>query len=95
VTEYAVAAHLNDKKMQTEYRDPMVYQTHYVIKRILKKGRSFDTVMVITLSPEAAKKWKEEEEAKLAAANETARFYTIVCETRDKAEFQIRKVMSR
>lgn len=95
VTEYAVAAHLTDKKMQSMYKDPFEYQTHYIVKRILKKGRSYDTVMVITTSPEAAKKWKEEEEAKLQAADETARFYTIICETRNKAEYQIRKVMSR
>jgi hypothetical protein len=76
--------------MQSEYRDPEVYQTHYVVKRSIKHGHTFSIAMIVTTSPAAARAWKEQEEA----ANDKAKFFTNICKTRREAEFQVRKLQS-
>lgn len=86
--EAGVQQHLLSKPMQAEYRDPIVYQTHYVVKRSIKHGHTFEIAMIVTTSPAAARKWKEQEEA----ANDKAKFFTKICKTRKEADFQVRKL---
>jgi hypothetical protein len=59
-----------------------------LVKSIEKKGRAFAIQLVITTSPAAAKKWKDQQEA----ANKKAKFYTIVCKSRGDAERQLQKL---
>ncbi len=61
--ERELQAYLTSKKMQAEYVDPVENQTHYIVKSVEKKGRAFAVRLVITTSPAAAKKWKEEQQA--------------------------------
>jgi hypothetical protein len=86
--EREIQAYLTSKKMQASYVDPIVNQTHYVVKCVEKKGKSFQIQVVISTSPAAAKKWKEEQEA----ANKNASFFTVVCKSRAEAEFQLKKL---
>ncbi len=81
-------AYLTSKSMQAEYVDPIENQTHYVVKCVQKEGRSFVVRLVVTTSPAAAKKWKEEE----SAVAKTASFFTIVCKSRAEAEREVRKL---
>lgn len=90
--ESEVQRHLTSRRIQNEYRDPIENQTHYVVKRIYKKGRTFHTSVVLTLSPAAAREWKEQEEARMDEMGEEAQFYTIMCDTRKEAEYQIAKL---
>jgi hypothetical protein len=88
--EAGVQQHLTSKPLQAEYRDPEVYQTHYVVKRVIKHGRTFQIAMVVTTSPAAAREWKESEQA----ANDKAKFFTKICKTRREAEFQVQKLQN-
>lgn len=88
--ETGVQQHLMSKEMQAEYRDPEVYQTHYVVKRSFKQGRTFHIAMIVTTSPAAAQEFKESELAK----NDRAKFFTKICKTRREAEFQLRKLQN-
>jgi len=90
--EAGVQRHLTSSRIQREYRDPIVNQTHYIVKRIYKKSRVFHTRVMLTLSPAAARQFKEEEQARMEAAGEKAQFYTIVCKTRKEAEYQLKKL---
>lgn len=88
--EASVQQHLTNKQLQAEYRDPEVYQTHYVVKRVVKQGRTFHIAMIVTTSPAAAREWQESE----AAANEKAKFFTKICKTKREAEYQVQKFQS-
>ena len=55
---------------------------------VVKAGRSFEIGLVITTSPAAARKWKEEQEA----AHNRASFYTIVCKSRADADGELQKL---
>lgn len=92
VIETGVQRHLTSSKVQKEYRDPIENQTHYVLKRIVKRQRTFYTRVAITLSPAAAREWKDEQEALIEAEGRDAQFYTIVCKNRGEAEYQLRKL---
>jgi hypothetical protein len=89
--EQEIQRYLTSKTMQAEYVDPIVNQTHYVVKSVEKQGRSFAIQLVITTSPAAAKKWKEEQEA----ANKKAKFFTKICKTRAEAEWQVQKLQQQ
>ncbi len=88
--EAGVQQHLTSKPMQAEYRDPEVFQTHYVVKRSIKQGRTFNIAMIVTTSPAAAREWKESEEA----ASDKAKFFTKICKTRREAEYQVQKLQN-
>jgi hypothetical protein len=79
-------AYLTSKNLQAEYADPFENQTHFIVKCVQKVGRSFAIRVVITTSPAAAKKWKEEQEA----VTKNASFFTIVCKSQAEAERQMR-----
>lgn len=86
--EDEIQQHLTSKEMQAQYVDPIENQTHYVVKSVEKQGRTFAVQLVITTSPAAARKWKEEEEA----ANDKAKFFTKICKTRAEAEREAAKL---
>jgi hypothetical protein len=88
--EAGVQHHLTSKEMQAEYRDPEVYQTHYVVKRSIKKGRTYQIAMLVTTSPAAARAFKDSE----LAQNDKAKFFTKICKTRREAEYQVQKLQS-
>ncbi len=92
VIEKSVQRHLTSKNLQKQYRDPIVNQTHYLLKRIVKRQKTFYTRVAITLSPAAAKEWKEQQEQLIKAEGRDAQFYTIVCKTRKEADFKLRKL---
>jgi Protein of unknown function (DUF1570) len=89
--EQEIQQHLTSKKLQAEYVDPIVNQTHYVVKSVEKQGRSFAIQLVITTSPAAAKQWKEEQ----LAASKKATFFTKICKTRAEAERQVKKLQGQ
>jgi uncharacterized protein DUF1570 len=89
--ESEIQQHLTSKTMQAEFVDPIENQTHYVVKSVEKQGRSFAIQLVITTSPAAARKWKDEEEA----ANKKAKFFTKICKTRAEAEREVQKLQQR
>ncbi|MGD9633745.1 MAG: DUF1570 domain-containing protein [Pirellulales bacterium] len=88
--ETLVQQHLTSRQMQAEYRDPEVYQTHYVVKRVVKQARTFNIAMLVTTSPAAVREFKESEVAK----DDRAKIFTKICKTRREAEFQVRKLQS-
>lgn len=88
--EAGVQQHLTSRQMQAEYHDPEVYQTHYVVKRVVKQARTFDIAMLVTTSPAAVRAFKESEVAK----DDRAKIFTKICKTRREAEFQVRKLQS-
>jgi len=88
--EAGVQQHLTSRKMQAEYRDPEVYQTHYVVKRVIKQARTFNIAMLVTTSPAAVRAFKESE----VAQDDRAKIFTKICKTRREAEFQVRKLQS-
>jgi hypothetical protein len=88
--EAAVQKHLTSKPLQAAYVDPEVNQTHYLVKRVVKRGRNFDIALMITLSPDAAKQWKEVQQAE----HKKAKFFTKVCKTQREAEYQLKKLQN-
>lgn len=88
--EKSVQKHLTSDAVQKEYSDPVVNQTHYLVKRILKQGRAVSIAAVVTTSPAGAKEWKEAQEEQ----HKSAKFYTIVCKTRRQAESELKKLNS-
>jgi hypothetical protein len=89
--ERGVQEHLTSRKLQEEYKDPVVNQTHYLVRRVQKRGRTFEVELVVTTSPAAARKWKEEQEA----VYKRSTFTTKICKTRREAEFEIARLQSR
>ena len=86
--EKAVQEHLTSSEMEKEYIDPFANQTHYVIKRIAKKGRAFSISLMTTTSPDAAKKWRAEQEKQF----KRAQFYSFICKNEKEALYQIQKL---
>lgn len=89
--EQAIQQHLTSKSMKAEYVDPIENQTHYVVRSVQKHGRSFAVQLIVTTSPAAARKWKEEEEA----GNKKAKFFTKICKSRREAEREVAELQSR
>lgn len=94
-TDYAglereIQGYLTSKPMQAEYVDPIENQTHYVVRAVQKVGRAFQVQLVITTSPAAAKKWRDEQ----ASVNDKATYSTKICKTRGEAERQVQKLQS-
>jgi hypothetical protein len=88
--ERDVRKHLTSRTLMKKYRDPVANQTRYLVKRIHKKGKIYDVAGVLTASPTAAREWKEQQEKLF----EKASFYTVVCETEQKAAYEWRKLKS-
>jgi Protein of unknown function (DUF1570) len=86
--EGKVQEHLTSRPLQAQYVDPIANQTHYVVKRVVKKGRTFDIALIITTSPAAAREWKEAEEAQ----HKKAKFFTKVCKSLREAEYQLSRL---
>jgi hypothetical protein len=80
--ERAVQEHLTSRELQQDYKDPIVNQTHYVIRRVQKRGRTFEVLLALTTSPAAARKWKEEQEK----LHKRATFKTEIYKSRREAE---------
>jgi hypothetical protein len=90
--EADVAKHLNSRAMQSIYRDPRVYQTHYVVIHTAKRGREVSVTALITTSPEGARKWKEEEKAAATGPARSHLFRTQACESRTQAETVVSRI---
>ena len=88
--EKSVQAHLTSKKIMEKYRDPIAYQTHYLVQRIQKYGKAFTNEIVLTTSPAAAREWKEQQEKEFP----DSRYYTFIFESRQKAELKLRRISS-
>ena len=43
--EQGVQKHLTSKDMQAQYKDPIVNQTHYLVRRVQKRGRVFEVAL--------------------------------------------------
>jgi hypothetical protein len=89
--EQGMQQHLTSKKIMAQYKDPVVHQTHYLVRRVQKVGRTFEVALAITTSPAAAREWKETQEAEFARAT----FSTKICKTRREAEFEVARLQSR
>jgi hypothetical protein len=89
--EKGVQEHLTSRKLQDDYKDPIVNQTHYLVRRVQKRGRVFEVELVLTTSPASARKWKEEQEA----IYKRSTFHTKICKTRREAEFELAKLQAR
>ncbi|MBX3412683.1 MAG: DUF1570 domain-containing protein [Pirellulales bacterium] len=92
--ETAVQRHLTSGEIQKSYRDPMIYQTHYVVVHTTKRGRTATVSVAITLSPGRAREWKEQEEKEQATSDPGTihAFRTQVCKTRIEAEQIVKKI---
>lgn len=92
--EASVQRHLTSGEIQRQYRDPMIYQTHYVVVHTTKRGRSATVSVVISLSPARAREWKEQEEKEQASSEPGTvhAFRTQVCKTRHEAEQIVQKI---
>ncbi len=88
--ERKIQKHLTSKKMKKGYKDPIANQTRYLVKMVEKRGKAFLNIAMITTSPAGAREWKEE----LEQQHPKARFYTIICDSQRKAEYEWRKVMN-
>jgi ribosomal protein S6 len=80
--EKEIQEYLTSKSMQAEYIDPIENQTHYLVKAIKKVGHGHGVLYGITVSPVAAKNFKE----KLEATDKQLHFYTVAYKTRGEAE---------
>lgn len=89
--EREIQKYLTSRTLQSEYVDPIENQSHYVVKSVEKQGKQFAVQLVITTSPAAARKWKEEEEA----ANKKAKFFTKICKTRAEAQREVEKLQRK
>lgn len=90
--ESQVKRHLNSTKVQRQYKDPIENQTYYILKRIYIKRRVSYTSVALTRSPDAARKWRDEEQKRMDQIGEEAAFYTIVCKDADEARYQLQKL---
>ncbi len=86
--ENQVAEYLKSKRMQERYVDPIANQTHYVVKSVIKRGRSFQIQVVKTTSPDAARRWRDAMEAQ----EKTAKFFSFICRNEREADYQVAKV---
>jgi hypothetical protein len=92
-----LAQYLTTGAMQSAYRDPMVYQTHYAVVHTARRGRFVTVTTLITTSPERARTWKESQEkvTKESDAPVQHTFRTEICETRLQAEQILAKIGGR
>lgn len=92
--EAGLGRYLNGPELQSSYRDPLIYQTYYVVVHSALRGRSVNVHYVITTSPEGARKWKESQE-KFKDPEVRHTYRTQVCETRHEAELMVAKLQGR
>jgi hypothetical protein len=83
--ERGLRMYLTSKTMQASYVDPIENQTTYLVKCIEKKGKVFHREVILTFSPAAAKKWKEE----TAEEKPNASFFTVICKSKAEANRQL------
>ncbi len=57
--EADVGRYLTSPAMQTAYRDPYVYQTHYLVVHTALRGKAAEITVLITTSPDDARRWKK------------------------------------
>lgn len=94
--EARIQRHLNSKPIQKQYKDPYENQTVYLVTSTMKRGRVYETVLPrATMSPDEARKYKEELKARALAEGREAHVRLIVCDDLDEARYHIRKIMSR
>jgi hypothetical protein len=95
--DHELAQYLSTGAMQSAYRDPFVYQTHYAVIHTARRGRFTTVTAMITVSPDGARKWKAAEEASSKEPGSTIQhtFRTEMCETRLQAEQIIAKLGKR
>jgi hypothetical protein len=82
--EHDLQLYLTSKKMQSEYVDPVENQTMYIVKSVEKKGKVFENRTVITTSPAAVKKFKDE----IQAEHPGATINTTICKNKAEVERQ-------
>jgi|GEM_PF-675306 len=90
--ESNVGRYLQSHEMQLAYRDPVVYQTHYVVVHTALRGRTGKVTVYITTSPDGAKEWKASEE-KILDPDTKHSFRTEACATRKEAELIVARIM--
>lgn len=90
--ESNVGRYLQSHEMQLAYRDPVVYQTHYVVVHTALRGRTGKVTVYITTSPDGAKEWKASEE-KILDPDTKHSFRTEACATRKEAELIVARMM--
>jgi hypothetical protein len=81
--------------MQSIYRDPRVYQTHYVVVHTAKKARMVSITVLITTSPDGARQWRQQEQEAAKEKGAQHMFRTQVCETRKQAEAVVARIGQR
>lgn len=92
--EQGVQRHLTQRSLQKEYRDPLVYQTHYVVVHSARQGRKSAITAFVTTSPDGARKWKESQElaTKQWPKGTSHSFRTQVFDTQREAEAMLAKI---
>lgn len=93
--EADVAGYLTSRAMQSLYRDPQVYQTHYVVVHTAKRGRMVSITVYITTSPDGARAWREKEQKEAAQSGLQHMFRTQACESRTQAENVVARIGKR
>jgi hypothetical protein len=83
---HELQAYLTSKKIQAEFVDPVENQTMYIVKSVEKKGKMFESRRVITTSPAAVKKFKDE----IQAEHPGATINTTICKNKAEVERQMR-----
>jgi hypothetical protein len=93
--EADVAKYLTGRGMQSLYRDPQVYQTHYVVVHTAKRGRMVSITVYITTSPDGARAWRDKEQKEAAQSGLQHMFRTQACESRIQAENVVARIGKR
>jgi hypothetical protein len=92
--EGTVAKYLKSREMQNQYRDPYVYQTHYVLVHThIRTGSRATVYWAVTTSPKAAERWREQQEEKHPGGKHG--FRTEVCKSEKDAELLLQQLMSK
>jgi len=89
--ESGVTRHLNSKSVKDNYRDPLVYQTYYLVVHTALRGKTAKVTAMVTTSPDGARQWRAEEQKKKDPSLKHG-FRAIVCETRQKAEAELGRI---
>lgn len=92
--ERRVQHHLTSRPMQQAYLDPFVNQTHYIVSITFKKVRTYYTTAAITLSPAAAREWRDKQKSALDDRNIDAHVVTKECKTAREARYQLAKILN-
>jgi hypothetical protein len=93
--EAEVAKYLTSRSMQSQYRDPVVYQTHYVVVHTAKRGRMVSITVYITTSPDGARAWRDKEQKEASQSGLQHMFRTQACESRTQAENVVARIGKR